>query len=654
MSSQLKISADTSEVKKSILDLSRNLKDIGKSKVAIFSQEDKKYLKTEIKKELGLMKSRLKENRDEIKKMIVEQKKLVSGSKEELEVRKKILDAYKTQNKLGKQIGEVQSVSKKGFGGGGGGGMMDQLMNVVGMVPKLLGGLSLAIGAFAIMKGIQATDQYVAGSGNRVRLKGLGVGEDKFGKADDLARSGLTEQDLIKRRIDATSILGRQGTSNETEVQKASFERAYGLQGGQMTNVATSLRAGFGGQGANEAQSKLQASIMASGMEDAIGPYLETMSNLLASINETGMTSTGELTNIMAQLTKDGGRTPEQMSKTFGGINSAIQNATGQSSAFLQTAFARSGIGGGTIGGTKYAMESGGLFGLDQDSMAKRGYNPELLKGMGQSGMFSGMGDRTGAMLSQFKLSAGMKPGQNISDVKDVNKMVGLNNLSNSVFGTKGNQGFDALMMLEKVQNKKMSSKDFEKQVKQMQESKDPQVERLEKINSSLAGQTEILTNINDNLMEALGKKTVGTRNVMKESENSGIIGTTNVAGAINDSGVVQGVGGVVNKGIKGAMTGGIGDAAADAIDWRDSVERKVTDWFKGGSGGDVTKKASITASSQSGGPMSPMEGITPQHIEDAMTSALKNSSVNANVSTNVSVKSQGMSVKPTEKTRGR
>lgn len=613
MGSQLKISADTSEVKKSILDLSRNLKNIGSTKVAVFTESDKKFLKTELKKELGLMKSRLKENREEIKKMVEDQKKLVSGSREELEARKKILEAYKIQNKLAKEAGEIQKISKDGIKGGGGGGLGDKLMNMLGSIPKLLGGAALAVGGFGIMKGIQASDQYVGGASNRVKLKGLGNNQDNFGSSGQMARAGVTEQDLIRRTIETTAVLGRAGTSSDNELKKASFERAYGLNAGAMSNVSTSLRGSFGGQGANEAQSKLQATILASGIEDAIGPYLETMTSLLGSINENGTTNTADLMNVMAQMTKDGGRTPEQMAKQFGTINSAIQGATGESSAFLQTAFSKAGIGGGTIGGTKYAMESGGLFGLNRDELSKRGYNSDLLNNMGQGGMFQGIGGRSDAIMNQFKSSAGMKPGQSISGITDMNQMVGMNNLSNSVFGTKGNQGFDALMMLEKVQNKQMSPKEFDEKVKKMQESKDPVAERLDTINKTLAGQTDILGNINTNLMESLGKNTVGVRNELKGLENSGIEGTNNVAGAVNGTGIVQGVGGSINSGAKDLVSGGVGS--------------NLYDWY------DAAKGAAFGKNS-AGGANSP----SAKEIGSAVADALKNSPIVSTIK-NMSIK---------------
>src|SRR6266481_1860901 len=236
MSNQLKISADTSEAKKSILDLGKSMKDIKGSKVAIFSQEDKRFLKTELKRELALMKTKLNENKMAIAQMVNEQSKLVAGTKEELEMRKKIVDAYKVQSKLGKELGEVQKAKRDLPSGGGG-----VLSSLTGMLSKIPGLAVLATAALAISKTIQATGQYTAGAANRIKLKGLGVTEDRFGSAEGLARAGLTEQDMIQRRIESTKILGRNGATNEGEMRKAGFEKAFGLEGGTMTGIAGQL-----------------------------------------------------------------------------------------------------------------------------------------------------------------------------------------------------------------------------------------------------------------------------------------------------------------------------------------------------------------------------------------------------------------------------
>ena len=121
MSASLKISANTSEVKKSLLELGQEIKKVGKSKISIFSEDDRKFIKGELAQELASMKSKLADNRAEISKMIKAQDDLERGSKAELENRKKILAAYQQQSMLAKQIGEIQQ-QQKGMGGGGFGG----------------------------------------------------------------------------------------------------------------------------------------------------------------------------------------------------------------------------------------------------------------------------------------------------------------------------------------------------------------------------------------------------------------------------------------------------------------------------------------------------------------------------------------------------
>lgn len=550
----IKISSDTSEAKKSILDLGKSLKSIGTSKVSIFNAEDKKFLKGELKKEMAAVGSQIKKNSEYIQALATEQSKLIKGSKDELEVRKRILETYKQQSKLGRDLSQLKNVQKD-VGGSG----------IGGMISKVLGGTALAIGAFAVGKTIQSTNQYMAGTGNRVRLSGLG-GEQNTASAKDLARVGLTEQDLTERRVEATAVLGRQGSTERGEMQKAGFERAFGLQAGTMTMVAASLRGSFGGAGANTTQAKLQASIATAGIQDAIGPYLESMTSLLASINENGATNVGELISNMASLTKAGGRTPEQLSKTFGSINSGIQNASGDANAFIQTAFARAGIGGGTIGGTKFAMESGGLFGLDKTALGGQGFNPGLLENMDKAKMFSGMGDRSTALTDQLRKSGGLGKGQSISDVTDVNQMVGINSMANQAFGTKGKEGFQAALLMEQVRKGKMSEEQANKDFKKFQEGGDPNLQRLDKINETLAGQTEYLSNIDANLSESLGKEGVVARNAAKKLENAGTKSTLDLGQAINSTGVVEGAGNMLQKGAETLNSGEIGGNLADMI----------------------------------------------------------------------------------------
>lgn len=567
MAASLKISANTSEVKKSLLDLGKEIKTIGKSKVSIFNEDDRKFIKTELKQELSLMKQKLIDNRNEISKMVKEQAKMEKGSKNELEQRKKIISAYQQQSKLAQQISKVQEQQKSlgGFGGmGGSAGGSGGIMGMLGKLGGLAGGAALAVGGLALVRGYQASQQYQQGVSNRVRLRGLGqTGEAGVGE-EQLAAAGMTQQDFIKRQIQTTSRLGRAGGSAESILQQAKFERAFGLEEGSMMNVSGALRGQFGGKGADTAQAKLQASILASGIEDAIGPYLEEATQLLSDINKNGISNTDEMIQIFAEMTKEGKRTPEQIAEAFKGVDQAVKGSTGEANAFFQTAFARAGIGGGTVGGTRLAMQSGGIFGLNADELANRGYNPELIKNMQGAGMTSGLGNRSGAILNQIKKSGGVTG--NISDIKDLNTMTGLSQMSNSLFGTEGLQGFDALQMLEKVQNKQMTGKQFDQKLQEMKEGKDPSVARLTQINNTLEGQTDVLNKINTNLMEALGKSAVKVSNIATEADNALVQGTGTLAGAADQSGALD-TGLSATKSLRKNLTGGgLGEKLYDSM----------------------------------------------------------------------------------------
>lgn len=562
----LKISADTSPVKKSILDLSKSIKDLKGSNISIFNASDKAFIKTELKREIGLMKNRIKENREEISKMVKEQKAMVAGTEEELKVREQILKAYQLQAKLAKDLQQTQKAQK----GADGGGMMG-----LGKLGALVATAAAATLLYGVTKAMKANDQYRSGTANRVKLKGLGVEEDSFGSEEGLARVGLTEQDMIQRRIDATSRLGREGSSNESEMQKAGFEKAFGLDGGTMTGIANSLRGSMGGKGANEAQMKLQASVYAAGIEDALAPYLESATSLLQSINENGLSNTEEMTGLLAQLTKDGKRTPEQMAKVFATMNDSVKGATGEQSAFLQTAFARAGIGGGTLGGTKFAMESGGVMGMNRKELEKRGYSKKQLDSMDQSGMFKGASERLGAVSDQIRSSGGMQPGQAFSSVKG-DQMYGIGNLASKALGLKGGmQGMDAMMMLDDVKSGKMSKGAFDKKIKEMQEGADPSVDRLNKINATLAGQTKLLEQISENTSETAGKKTIRFGNIATKLDTAGMKGVGTDAEALDNMGVAKAGEGIAS-GAKGIMNGSIGEFLGGQESYADKLKFKA------------------------------------------------------------------------------
>lgn len=643
MSTSLKISANTSEVKKSLLDLSRDVKNLGKSKVSIFSEADRKFVKSELNKEIGLMKDKLVANRTEISKLVKEQTKLEKNSRAELDARKKILSAYQQQTKLAQQMDRLNKQSKDmgRFGGmGGSGGGSTGITGMLGKLGGFLGGAALGVGAAGIARGYQANNQYVAGVGNRVRLRGLGGSYG--GSPEQLAEAGMTEQDFIKRQIQGVSRLGRSGGSSQSILQQAKFERSYGLEEGSMMNTSTALRSSFGGRGADQAQFKLQASIMAAGIEDALAPYLESATELLSEINKNGVTNTDEMINMFAQLVKDGQRTPEQIAESFKTLDAAVKSSSGEANAFLQTAFARGGIGGGTVGATRLAMSSGGIFGLSEEDLKARGYNEGLIKNMKGSGFTQGLGSRNSAILNQFKQSGGVG-GKNINDITDINQMVGLSNMSNSVFGTQGTDGFDTLKMMEQVQNKQMSQKQFESKVQEMKDKKDPQIDRLNKINQSLEGQTEILRNINTNLMEVLGKSAVKVGNIGVESDNMLVQGTGNVAGAVDRSGVLDSGLAAAKSSRSNLVGGGFGEKLYDFF--HGSTEEQNAKYFKDAEAKFSNRGTTSSAASSDTDAMS-------KAVETGMTKAMSNQKTPViQNNNNVKVRVQNSDGRVTEKT---
>ena len=94
MARSIKITADTTQLKKSITDLSKMLnKDMGRSKIELFTPDTKKFLRTEAVAQVENLRKKL----DGIKVSTANHMKalqgVVKGSKEELAIKMKILKA---------------------------------------------------------------------------------------------------------------------------------------------------------------------------------------------------------------------------------------------------------------------------------------------------------------------------------------------------------------------------------------------------------------------------------------------------------------------------------------------------------------------------------------------------------------------------------
>lgn len=526
MANQIKIDADISKVRKSLLDISREVKNLGgKSKVSLFDDKDKKFLKQEMKVELQRLKSQFKENRDELVKLVNEQKHLKKGTEEELKNRKAILKTYQDQSNVVRSMSRIQG----GAPGGGGGGVMATMGR---FAPLAIGAAAVGYGLNRASIGVGAYRNSVAG---RASLAGLGVNGANFGGAGELGSLGLAEGDLIDRMMMANRTLGRGGGSLSSMKQQAAFERAMGLEGGSLLDVSTSLRSGFGGRGADQAQAKIQASILAAGIEDALAPYLEATTSVLSDINEQGMRSTDDIIKIMARSTANGSRTPEQIANMIRTIDASIKGATGERGAFIQDAFARNGIGGGTVGGVMMAME-GGVSGFSETSLRERRFNSKLIANMRKSKMLGGSTqDRLNAIMGQIKSMTGVG---SISDITDTDQMGMISRLANNVLGTQGLGGFDALQLTEKLNRNAIDKDTFDKRFKAISEgTKDPVSERLEMVNSTLGGHTQRLQIIAENTSMMVGKATVGGANMILQGQTAADAAIANGANAVTGAG---------------------------------------------------------------------------------------------------------------------
>ena len=558
---RISIDGDVGPIRKKIKEVEKDVVGLGRAggKNSIISESDKKFVKSELNREFKKVNKELLQNKKTIAALVIEARKLTGGSKEELEHRKRINREYEKQKKIAADIAALQAA------GAGGGGTKGGLLSKIG---GPMGAAAAAVGGYGVLKGYKAMSQYQSGVGERLRLKGLGFTGEVGASPSALADSGLTEAQFRDRQIKAGSLLGRGGGASESSIlQKARTERAYGLGAGTFTNISGSLRGSMGTTGANEAQMKVQASFLANGIEDALAPYLDTANSMLQNINENGSIQISSMLNLFGYMTKQGQRTPEQIAKIFQGVDSAIKGSTGEVSAFIQSAFAKAGIGGSTIGGTRYAAESGGMFGLDPEVLKKRGYNDTLLNNMKDAGMFKDAKVRAGAVLNQLKVSMGMNEQDQISDITDVNTLARLNLTSNKIFGTQGDQGQDFARELEKFTKGGVSEKQIRAYEDQIKKGGSPEAEKLAKINTSLAGQSDILETINTNLKENLGGILIQADNIRKRLDNIATDGLIVIAKAAESTGIVGGIDSAIDTLHKYTLGGGIGSAAYDVVD---------------------------------------------------------------------------------------
>ena len=406
---QFKVAADTSGIKKSFADIGKEADKLKRVKADLINPETIKWIQEKGQKQISKL-------TEEIKKQGDEAQKLNKSTKEYDKAMSSILT--KTE-----KLGRVQQ-SLSGLGGGGGvggvgkkgGGFLGRAGGVLGKVPGL-GGVGRAVGGLGAAGGLAAAgagilggaalygasrvsagfSRYQGSRASRTQAQGLGISEDFA--LQDYAKAGLGPEEARQLRIQGTKSFGAAG-AGQAGLELSQQERAYGLDSGTFSGLGGQLRGAVGGESALEDIGKVMESAMISGLEDAdIGNYLETAVGYLSSIDSEGIKNRSELLSALGNVVKATGEAPEKIAKGLGGIDSAISGSSGESNAFFQQAFANKGIGGGTIGGTQFALE-GGLGGTDLGRVAGLSdAQREQLGGLGGGGAQK----RAQAILDQFK-----------------------------------------------------------------------------------------------------------------------------------------------------------------------------------------------------------------------------------------------------------
>ena len=527
---KITIDGNLDPLKKSILGVSKLLqKDFGKSKIELINPETRKFFQTEAAKGVRSLDAALGHMNATLKKQVAAFSTMKGSLKDQekaklaiLALEEKLLEKAEARSRLEKAAGLNK---ERTFGhqfqrrlGLGKLGAAYEEQGMAGMAGGALAGAGIAAllyGGSRVMAGRQT---YLSGIPDRLKMMGRGMNDlapSDMGQTSDAGLNALTLRSARLRDID---VFGKEGASQESVIRRARLERGYGLDEGTFSGAGAQLRPTLGGKGADVTIMKLQASLIASGIKDAIGPYLDTATSLLSDINEKGFVNDESILGLFNTLMKSGAG-EGKISSLMGGMDQGIRGSTGEANAFWQNVLNKAGVGGGTVGGTQAAVQMGGLFGANvgKDAlMDERSKNTFRQLGISREGesdpgaytrtvareTLKQLGDDNPELL---RLEGSKKPED---QARAANMRLVEFRKAAMAMGLKGpQQGAEAISVLRKAVAEGGSPEDLKKAIEDMKE-KDPQIEALDKINKSIDGQTDILAATRKSIEDDIGKVT--------------------------------------------------------------------------------------------------------------------------------------------------
>lgn len=395
MSHQIKLSADTSQIKKELMALTKLTKNLGgKQKAQLFDKETMKFmdgLKNKTLDAIDKKYSKIVSNNRELLRILKEQN-LTEKQREKIQERliartNKAASMAQSGNELRKTSLSRLGQFRQGFGktmanipG------VSSIGNAIGAGSFGIGGLAagglLAAGAFGISRAYQGYNTFNQNADSRIALMGRGFSSADVNRTSRMANKyGASAEDIRQIQLQSTDAFGKSRSSFDSAIGTQAISRSMGISAGQLLGVGGSIRGQVGSANAASTQSKVEARLIATELDGVVGPWLETMTNILSDINENGIGLDDAAIAVLGTFANSkSGMSPETVAKMFGGIDKSIKGATGERAAFFMSAFAGKGMGGGSLGGAQLAMQQG-LFGGDASKLRSRGnMDPAMIK----------------------------------------------------------------------------------------------------------------------------------------------------------------------------------------------------------------------------------------------------------------------------------
>lgn len=412
--------ADFSAIAKEVQGLQNTIANaFGKDGIKVLDDKSVSLLKKEVggaiekvKQQLGKLKKEAKELDEILKSTSGNEKGQEEVNKKRLENIRKTVIAEKELKNLQRssetvEAGKVIPLNKRGsFGGMAGGQIANGIKGAAGELPGIAGpamsvagnvasageaaaGAGLGIGAIAgvgllaaaagaaavsVSRMVAGFETFIAELPKLNKMWGMGVTPANWGTINKAGKLGYDVTDVLATQIGANKAFGKgnrpQADQNRT-LNILSAARATGLESGEITSAGNQLRQAGGAEMAQKQIGMILEKAVTSGMDKTqTSAYLSSAVTLLSDINQSGLGNVTDVLDAFTNVVAKNRMSPEQAAKTFAGINSAISGSSGEANAYFQSAAVSSGLGGGSILGTQFAVRQG-LLGTNTRALEK-------------------------------------------------------------------------------------------------------------------------------------------------------------------------------------------------------------------------------------------------------------------------------------------